>query len=108
MSDKSKNENVNDAAAEAELEGVPEEMREDGEDDAEQGEDDLLQRIADLENQLAEAKQETLYAHAEAQNVRRRLEKDAQDARAYAATPFARDSAYISFTPIDMNPPSRS
>ncbi len=32
-----------------------------------------------------------LYAQAETQNVRRRLEKDAQDARAYAATGFARD-----------------
>jgi molecular chaperone GrpE len=48
-------------------------------------------RIAELEAQLAEAKQQALYAHAEAQNVRRRLEKDAQDARAYAATAFARD-----------------
>ena len=32
-----------------------------------------------------------LYAKAETQNVRRRAEKDAQDARAYAATGFARD-----------------
>ncbi|WBH18360.1 nucleotide exchange factor GrpE [Sphingomonas radiodurans] len=48
-------------------------------------------RIAELENQLAEAKQQTLYAQAEIQNVRRRAEKDASDARAYAATNFARD-----------------
>ncbi len=48
-------------------------------------------RLAALEAQLAEAKQEVLYAQAETQNVRRRLEKDAQDARAYAATSFARD-----------------
>ena len=46
---------------------------------------------ADLEAQLAEARQATLYAQAETQNVRRRLEKDAADARAYAATGFARD-----------------
>jgi molecular chaperone GrpE len=48
-------------------------------------------RIADLESQLAEAKQATLYAQADIQNVRRRAEKDAVDARAYAATSFARD-----------------
>ena len=33
----------------------------------------------------------SLYARAETQNVRRRLEKDVQDARNYAATGFARD-----------------
>ena len=48
-------------------------------------------RVAELEAALAEAKQQALYAQAEAQNIRRRLEKDAQDARAYAATGFARD-----------------
>jgi molecular chaperone GrpE len=31
------------------------------------------------------------YARAETQNVRRRLEKDIADARAYASTSFARD-----------------
>lgn len=48
-------------------------------------------RLTELENQLAEARQQTLYAQAEIQNVRRRAEKDAADARAYAATAFARD-----------------
>ena len=48
-------------------------------------------RTAELESQLAEAKQQVLYAQAETQNVRRRAEKEAQDARAYAATGFARD-----------------
>lgn len=47
--------------------------------------------LVKLERDLAEAKQAVLYAQAETQNVRRRLEKDAQDARAYAATGFARD-----------------
>jgi molecular chaperone GrpE len=47
--------------------------------------------IARLQEELAEARQQVLYAQAETQNVRRRLEKDAQDARAYAATGFARD-----------------
>ncbi len=49
-----------------------------------------------LTNALAAAKQDALYAQAETQNVRRRLEKDAQDARAYAATPFARDILSVS------------
>ena len=46
---------------------------------------------AKLTAELAEAKSALLYAHAEAQNVRRRAEKEAIDARAYAATAFARD-----------------
>ena len=37
-----------------------------------------------------------LYAKAEAQNVRRRLEKDIADARTYAATGFARDILSVS------------
>ena len=48
-------------------------------------------RIAALEDQLADAKQQTLYAQAEIQNVRRRAEKEVADARAYATTSFARD-----------------
>ncbi len=47
--------------------------------------------MAKLEAELAETRQAVLYAQAETQNVRRRMEKDAQDARAYAATTFARD-----------------
>jgi len=48
-------------------------------------------RVAELENQLAEAKSAVMYAQAETQNVRRRFEKEAQDAKTYAATGFARD-----------------
>lgn len=44
-----------------------------------------------MRTELEEAKAAALYAQAETQNVRRRLEKDAQDARQYAATGFARD-----------------
>ena len=47
--------------------------------------------LAALQAELEEAKAATLYAQADLQNVRRRLEKEAQDARAYAATNFARD-----------------
>lgn len=79
-----------DPAVKAELEGVPESMKEggDGENPPAENADN---RIEALETELAEAKQAVLYAQAETQNVRRRLEKDAQDARAYAATGFARD-----------------
>jgi molecular chaperone GrpE len=48
-------------------------------------------RAAQLEAELAEARQAVLYAQAEVQNVRRRAEKEAADARTYAATAFARD-----------------
>ncbi|HEX7858133.1 MAG TPA: nucleotide exchange factor GrpE [Sphingobium sp.] len=54
-------------------------------------EDAASRRIAALEEELATAKQDILYAHAETQNVRRRLEKELADARAYASTAFARE-----------------
>jgi molecular chaperone GrpE len=41
--------------------------------------------------ELEEARQQILYAQAEIQNVRRRSEKEVQDARTYASTKFARD-----------------
>lgn len=53
--------------------------------------DAVTERLAALEEELAVAKQDVLYAHAETQNVRRRLEKELADARAYASTAFARD-----------------
>lgn len=80
-----------DQEAAAELEGVPDSLKEQGDDQAA-----LEERIAALEAQLAEAKQDVLYARADTQNVRRRLEKDAQDARTYAATGFARDILSVS------------
>lgn len=80
-----------DQEAAAELEGVPDNLKDKGDDEAL-----LNDRIASLEAQLAEAKQDVLYARADTQNVRRRLEKDAQDARAYAATGFARDILSVS------------
>jgi len=48
-------------------------------------------RVAELEKLLEEANAKVLYAHAETQNVRRRLESEKQQASAYAATGFARD-----------------
>ena len=83
------NDKDRDEAVEKELEGVPEEFLAD-EDDAEEGQDES-DAIASLKADLDAAKQDTLYAKAETQNVRRRMEKDIADARAYAATGFARD-----------------
>ena len=88
---KNKNEAADEAVV-AEMEGVPEHLRE--ADDAAASAD--AERIAMLEDQLASARQEVLYAQAETQNVRRRMEKEAVDARSYAATGFARDVLSVS------------
>jgi molecular chaperone GrpE len=74
----------NDAAVAEELKGVPEELLDQG---GNAGGDEL----ARLREQLDTARQDVLYAKAETQNVRRRMEKDIADTRAYAATGFARD-----------------
>ena len=81
--------NPHDDAVEKELAGVPEEMidRPAGEPD----EATLDGALASLRGDLDKAQQDVLYARAEVQNVRRRMEKDIQDARQYAATGFARD-----------------
>jgi molecular chaperone GrpE len=52
-------------------------------------------RIAELEKQLEEAKSKALYAAAETQNVRRRLEAEKDQASSYAAAGFARDMLAI-------------
>jgi molecular chaperone GrpE len=49
------------------------------------------QDFAQLAKELEEVRQHVLYAQAETQNVRRRLEQEKQTAAAYAATGFARD-----------------
>ncbi len=56
--------------------------------DADEGGSDPLGALI---GELEEAKQQILYAQAEIANVRRRAEKEVQDAHAYAATKFARD-----------------
>ncbi len=78
-----------DPEVEKELEGVPEEFLDDGEE--EEGEGSLEDALAQMKAELEEAKQQVLYARADTQNVRRRLEKEKDEARAYAATGFARD-----------------
>lgn len=82
MDDKTQQKN---AAAAEELQGVPEELLDQGGDE-----------LATLREQLEAARQDVLYAKAETQNVRRRLEKDVVDARAYAAAGFARDMLSVS------------
>ncbi|MCY7279687.1 MAG: nucleotide exchange factor GrpE [Sphingomonas bacterium] len=52
-------------------------------------------RMIELERALDESKSKALYAAAEQQNVRRRLEKEMADARTYAAAGFARDMLAI-------------
>lgn len=80
------NDTPRDSAADDELKGVPEEFLDDGAD-----EDALGEALAALRRDLDAAKQDILYAQAETQNVRRRLEREKDEARAYAATGFARD-----------------
>jgi molecular chaperone GrpE len=50
-----------------------------------------LDRLGELEKELEEVRQHVLYAQAETQNVRRRLEQEKISAAQYAATGFARD-----------------
>ena len=52
-------------------------------------------RVAELERLLEEANSKALYAAAEIQNVRRRLETEKQQAASYATTQFARDMLAI-------------
>ncbi len=71
-----------------ELDGVPEEFLADSDNgEGEEGDE----QIAALQAELEQARQDVLYAKADTQNVRRRMEKDISDARNYAATGFARD-----------------
>ena len=78
-----------DPAVAEELKGVPEEL-------LEQDGVTLGGGLKELRDELEAAKQEVLYAKAETQNVRRRLEKDIADTRANAATGFARDILSVS------------
>jgi molecular chaperone GrpE len=86
------NTQAEDKAVVDELKGVPEELLEKNAETADRG----AEEMARLREELATAKQDVLYARAETQNVRRRLEKDIADTRAYAATGFARDILSVS------------
>src|SRR5687768_6344808 len=52
-------------------------------------------QLAELQMQLEDANAKALYAAAELQNTRRRMEKEMADARTYAAAGFARDMLAI-------------
>jgi molecular chaperone GrpE len=82
-----------DDAVEKELAGVPEEMIDKDSLTANEAAADASVdgALESLRGDLDKAQQDVLYARAEVQNVRRRMEKDIQDARQYAATAFARD-----------------
>jgi molecular chaperone GrpE len=92
MSDKTKAEAsaAEKELAEKELAGVPDHLKDDG------AEASAADDLAKLATELETARQDILYAQAEVQNVRRRMEKEAADARAYAATGFARDMLSVS------------
>jgi molecular chaperone GrpE len=78
---------------EGKLHDEAEEIRNDtAEDSPELQEHD---RVTELEQQLEEAKSKALYAAAETQNVRRRLEQELQQATSYASAGFARDMLAI-------------
>ena len=66
--------------------------RETAEDAPELAEHD---RLAELQKALEDANSKALYAAAEVQNVRRRLEAEKQQAASYASAAFARDMLAI-------------
>ncbi len=82
-----------DAKDEEQLHDEAEELRK----ETAEGSPELAEHdhVAELEEQLAEAKANALYAAAEIQNVRRRLEQEKQQASAYAAAGFAKDMLAI-------------
>ena len=69
------------------------ELQEDTPEFEAEGEDQApdQDRLGELVKELEEVRQHVLYAQAETQNVRRRLEQEKLNAAAYAATGFARD-----------------
>ena len=89
MTDTDSRPEAEDPEVAAELEGVPDEL-------LDKETDKLGEALDRLRDDLEAARQEALYAKAETQNVRRRLEKDIADARTYTATGFARDMLSVS------------
>jgi len=83
------NNGTRDDAAEKELEGVPAEFPAEGDDEEQPV--SANDELAALREEAETLKQDVLYARAETQNLRRRMEKEVADTRAYAATGFARD-----------------
>lgn len=65
-------------------------------DEAEGEVDETANRIAVLEADNTELKDQMLRVAAEMENLRKRTQRDVQDARAYAITNFARDMLSVS------------
>ncbi|WP_257294351.1 nucleotide exchange factor GrpE [Endozoicomonas sp. YOMI1] len=64
----------------------------DSDDQAEeQADNDTARRIEELEEQLAQAKDQTLRAHAEAMNTKRRAEQDVEKAHKFALEKFVNE-----------------
>ena len=77
-----------------------EQLNEEAEELRKETADDSLEvaehdRLAELEKQLEDANAKALYAAAETQNVRCRLEQELQQATSYASAGFARDMLAI-------------
>lgn len=66
------------------------------EDDAENAVDETANRILALEADNKELKDQVLRVAAEMENLRKRTQRDVQDARTYAVTNFARDMLSVS------------
>ena len=67
-----------------------------GEPEAEGAEQSPEDVIANLQSEIAALKDQVLRAREETENVRRRADRDRQDASAYAVTGFARDMLTVS------------
>lgn len=66
-------------------------------------------RVAELEAEVARLKNEVLYAKAETENVRRRLEQQAEDRGKYAVSNFAKDVLSVADNlrrALDATPPA--
>lgn len=76
-------------------EGAPQETLQADEQGFVEGDAPVNERIAQLETELEETKSKWLRAVAEEQNVRRRAEREKQDALKYGVTNFAREMVSV-------------
>lgn len=85
------------AADESDLDQEAVEAENNADEELEQeAEEQEVDPIAELQSEVAVLKDQVLRARAETENVRRRADRDRQDASAYAVTGFARDMLTVS------------
>lgn len=85
------------AADESELDQEVAEAENNADEELEQeSEETEVDPVAALQSEVAVLKDQVLRARAETENVRRRADRDRQDASAYAVTGFARDMLTVS------------